>query len=77
MQTELISIFVHCMHVMSQIEDIYKQLGGDLPSADFNLESSEDEVRVHSFYLAPIGNTLSSKSFIPAVAVCKIVCFRL
>jgi len=43
------SVF-HYMHVMSQIEDIYKQLGGNLPSADFNLGGSEDEdeVRVHS-----------------------------
>ena len=31
---------------MSQIEDIYKQLGGELPSADFSLDSSEDEVRI-------------------------------
>ena len=38
------------MHVMSQIEDIYKQLGGNLPSADFDLGSSEEEseVSVHS-----------------------------
>ena len=31
---------------MSRIEDIYKQLGGELPSADFSLDSSEDEVRI-------------------------------
>ncbi|XP_065891443.1 dynein axonemal assembly factor 8-like isoform X2 [Dysidea avara] len=41
------------MHVMSQIEDIYKQLGGDLPSADFNLESSEDEDAVAPELIKP------------------------
>lgn len=31
---------------MSHVEDIYKQLGGELPSADFSLDSSEEEVRI-------------------------------
>ena len=37
---------------MSQIEDIYKQLGGELPAADFNLDSSEGEVRIVSMSLS-------------------------
>ena len=39
---------------MNRIEDIYKQLGGELPSANFNLNSSEDEVNIYLyFYLMP------------------------
>lgn len=37
---------------MSKIEDIYKQLEGEIPSADFSLDSSGEEVLYYNSVFA-------------------------